>query len=176
MDATSLRKISDWIIDGARSAATPSQMMAECSERLVQAGLPLWRVGVFVRTLHPEIIGWSFIWKPGEEVQVGSVDFNFRATPEFRFSPLTVVFRDGVEVRADPRGPDSERFPILVDLRAEGVTDYLALPMMFMDRGASFLPASKNQHNRRLTHRSKHHLYSITTSASLRIGSSNARS
>jgi adenylate cyclase len=134
MDATSLRKISDWIIDGARSAATPNQMMAECCERLVQAGLPLWRVGVFVRTLHPEIIGWSFIWKPGEEVQVGSVDFNFRATPEFRFSPLAVVFQDGVEVRADPRGPDSERFPILVDLRAEGVTDYLALPMMFMDR------------------------------------------
>ena len=134
MDATSLRKISDWIIDGARSAATPSQMMAECSERLVQAGLPLWRVGVFVRTLHPEIIGWSFIWKPGEEVHVGTVDFNFRATPEFKFSPLAVVFRDGVEVRADPRGPDSERFPILVDLRAEGVTDYLALPLMFMDR------------------------------------------
>ena len=134
MDATSLRKISDWIIDGARSAATPSQMMAECSERLVQAGLPLWRVGVFVRTLHPEIIGWSFIWKPGEEVHVGTVDFNFRATPEFTFSPLAVVFRDGVEVRADPRGPDSERFPILVDLRAEGVTDYLALPLMFMDR------------------------------------------
>jgi hypothetical protein len=134
MDATSLRKVSDWIIDGARSAATPSQMMAECSERLVQAGLPLWRVGVFVRTLHPEIIGWSFIWKPGEEVHVGTVDFNFRATPEFTFSPLAVVFRDGVEVRADPRGPDSERFPILVDLRAEGVTDYLALPLMFMDR------------------------------------------
>ena len=134
MDATSLRKISDWIIDGARSAATPSQMMAECCERLVQAGLPLWRVGVFVRTLHPEIIGWSFIWKPGEVVQVGSVDFNFRATPEFTFSPLAVVFRDGVEVRADPRGRDSERFSILVDLRAEGVTDYLALPLMFMDR------------------------------------------
>ena len=94
MDATSLRKISDWIIDGARSAATPSQMMAECCERLVQAGLPLWRVGVFVRTLHPEIIGWSFIWKPGEEVHVGTVDFNFRATPEFTFSPLAVVFRD----------------------------------------------------------------------------------
>src|SRR5262252_6901704 len=93
MDAASLRKISDWIIDGARSAATPSQMMAECSERLVQAGLPLWRVGVFVRTLHPEIIGWSFIWKPGEEVHVGTVDFNFRATPEFTFSPLAVVFR-----------------------------------------------------------------------------------
>jgi len=54
------------------------------------------------------------------------------ATASATFSPLAVVFRDGVEVRADPRGPDSERFPILVDLRAERVTDYLALPLMFM--------------------------------------------
>src|SRR5262245_19922781 len=114
MDATSLRKISDWIIDGARSAATPSQMMAECSERLVQAGLPLWRVGVVVRTLQPELIGSSRIWEPGYESRVGTVDFNFRAPPEFSFGLLAVVLRDGVDVRADPRGPDSDRFPVLV--------------------------------------------------------------
>jgi adenylate cyclase len=112
----------------ARSAATPSQMMAECSERLVQAGLPLWRVGVFVRTLHPEIIGWSFIWKPGEEVHVGTVDFNFRATPEFTFSPLAVVFRDGVEVRADPRGSDSERFSSAEKRAARGLAIGLFRP------------------------------------------------
>ena len=58
----------------------------------------------------------------------------FVRRPSSRSAPLAVVFRDGVEVRADPHGPDSERFPILVDLRAEGVTDYLALPLMFMDR------------------------------------------
>jgi adenylate cyclase len=133
MDIPSLRKLSDWIIDGAPSAATPSRMMTEMCERLVQAGLPLWRIGVFVRTLHPDIIGRRFIWKAGEEVQFGTVDFNFRQTPEFKFSPLAVVFRDAVEVRADPQGTDSERFPILADLSAEGVTDYLAVPMMFMD-------------------------------------------
>jgi adenylate cyclase len=133
MDIPSLRKLCDWIIDGAPSAATPSRMMTEMCERLVQAGLPLWRIGVFVRTLHPDIIGRRFIWKAGEEVQFGTVDFNFRQTPEFKFSPLAVVFRDAVEVRADPQGTDSERFPILADLSAEGVTDYLAVPMMFMD-------------------------------------------
>jgi adenylate cyclase len=133
MDMPSLRKLCDWIIDGAPSAATPSRMMTEMCERLVQAGLPLWRIGVFVRTLHPDIIGRRFIWKRGEEVQFGTVDFNFRQTPEFKFSPLAVVFRDAIEVRADPQGTDSERFPILADLSAEGVTDYLAVPMMFMD-------------------------------------------
>jgi adenylate cyclase len=57
MNVAELQKITDWLIDGARSAASPTDMMAETCERLVQAGLPLWRVGVFVRTLHPDIYG-----------------------------------------------------------------------------------------------------------------------
>jgi adenylate cyclase len=63
MDAVELKAVIDWVIDGARSAALPSQMMAQSCERLVAAGLPLWRVGVFIRTLHPQIYGRNFIWK-----------------------------------------------------------------------------------------------------------------
>ena len=76
MDASKLRELTDWLIDGGRSATSPSRFMAETCERMVEAGLPLWRVGVFVRTLHPEIYGRNFIWKPGAEVEVGTVDFN----------------------------------------------------------------------------------------------------
>ena len=62
--------------------------------------MPLWRVGVFVRTLHPDIFGRNFIWKPGAEVEVGTVDFDILDTPEFKASPLAIVFREGNEVRA----------------------------------------------------------------------------
>jgi adenylate cyclase len=134
MNGSELQKTIHWLIDGARSAATPTQMMAECGDRLVKAGLPLWRVGVFIRTLHPDIFGRSFIWKPGSEVVVGAVDFDFQNSPEFVNSPLAIVFGEAIEVRANPEGPDSERFPILADMRAEGVTDYIALPLQFMDR------------------------------------------
>ncbi len=132
MDRVAFQKTIDWLIDGARSAATPSKMMAECCERLLDAGLPLWRVGVFLRTLHPDIFGRSFIWRLGAEVQIGSVDFDFQDSPEFRNSPLSIVFEKGIEVRAKP-DYDSERFPILQDLRGEGVTDYIAEPLVFMD-------------------------------------------
>ena len=74
MNATELQKIQNWLIDGAGLAASPHEMLAQACERFVQAGLPLWRVGVFIRTLHPEIFGRNFIWKPGEEVEVGTVD------------------------------------------------------------------------------------------------------
>jgi adenylate cyclase len=108
-------------------------MMAETCERLVAAGVPLWRVGVFVRTLHPDIYGRNFIWKPGAEVEIGSVDFGIQDAPEFRSSPLAIVFREGIEVRARPDDPESKRFPFIDELRADGVTDYIALPLIFID-------------------------------------------
>ncbi len=127
MLAAEIKRITDWLIDGGRSAPNPAKMMAETCERLVAAGVPLWRVGVFIRTLHPDIYGRNFIWKPGAEVEIGSVDFGIQDAPEFRSSPLAIVFREGIEVRARPDDPESKRFPIIDDMRAEGVTDYIAL-------------------------------------------------
>jgi adenylate cyclase len=133
MNASDLKQLIDWLIDGARSAASPTEMMARTCERLVEAGLPLYRVGVFVRTLHPDVFGRNFIWRPGAEVESNSVDFTILESEEFKLSPVIVNFREGLEVRARADDPQSSRFPIIEDLRGEGVTDYIALPLFFTD-------------------------------------------
>ena len=133
MDALNLQKLSEWLIDGARTAPSPPRMMAETCERLVAAGLPLWRVGIFVRTLHPDIIGRNLIWRQGAEVVVGTANYDMLGSPEFLSSPLAIVFREGREVRALLDGPDGKRFPLFDDLREEGVTDYIALPLVHID-------------------------------------------
>jgi adenylate cyclase len=128
-----MQKLIDWLIDGGRSAASPTRFMAETCERMVAAGLPLWRVGIFVRTLHPDIYGRNFIWKPGAEVEIGTVDYQILESPDFHTSPLIIVFQQGVEVRARIDDPASKRFPIVEELRAEGVTDYIAMPLPFIN-------------------------------------------
>jgi len=133
MNASHLQKLTEWLIDGARTAPSPPRMMAETCERLVAAGLPLWRVGIFIRTLHPDIIGRNLIWRPGEEVAVGSANYDTLNSPEFLNSPLAIVFREGREVRALLDGPDGKRFPLFDDLRKEGVTDYIAFPLVHID-------------------------------------------
>jgi adenylate cyclase len=133
MNASDLQKLAEWLIDGARTAPSPPRMMAETCERLVAAGLPLWRVGIFIRTLHPDIIGRNLIWRAGEEVVVGSANYDTLNSPEFLNSPLAIVFRQGREVRAQLDGPDGKRFPLFDDLRKEGVTDYIALPLAHID-------------------------------------------
>jgi len=130
MNTADLQKISEWLVDGARSASSPQQMVAEFCERLVQAGLPLWRVGFFVRTLHPDILGVNFIWRPGAEVVAGSADHSFADSPEYKNSPLAIVFGEAREVRYRLDDPETKRFPFFDDMRAEGVTDYIALPLL----------------------------------------------
>jgi adenylate cyclase len=133
MNASGLQEIIDWMVDGARSAATPTAMMKECCERLVQAGLPLWRVGVFVRTLHPNIFGRSFTWRPDTEVVVVVADFDARETPEFKRSPLAILYRTEQEVRYRLDDPASMAFPLFDDMRGEGITDYIAIPLRYVE-------------------------------------------
>jgi adenylate cyclase len=133
MNVSDLQDVTDWLIDGARSAISPPAMMAEACERLVAAGLPLWRVGVFVRTLHPDIFGVSFIWRHGGEVVVETADFDVMESDQYRSSPLSVLYSTGQEVRRRLSGHTGDNSPFLADMRQEGVTDYIALPVRFTD-------------------------------------------
>ena len=63
---TDVRGVIDWLVDGARSAPTPQDVLAEMGTRLVAAGMPLWRVNVFVRTLHPDLMGRRLRWEAGQ--------------------------------------------------------------------------------------------------------------
>jgi adenylate cyclase len=125
--------IADWLIDGARSSPLAPDILSELCERLTAAGIPLWRTGLFVRTLHPDVFGRNFIWKPGEAVTIGSVDFHIQDSPEFNSSPLAIVFRETQEIRCRVDDPESQKYPFIDDMRAEGVTDYIAMPLLFID-------------------------------------------
>src|SRR5438445_7685367 len=134
MPTHAIRAVVDWLIDGARSPPLPQQVLAQLSERLVACGIPLWRVAVFVRTLHPNVMGRRFLWRPDAEVESTEAPFEFLETQYFRDSPIARVYQTGAPIRrklADPDCPDD--FPVLADLRAEEVTDYLASPLVFTD-------------------------------------------
>jgi len=133
MNAPELQKIIDWLIDGARSAPTPVALMKETCERLLAAGVPLWRAGAFVQTLHPDVFGRSFIWRDGAEVVVNTASFDLPESPEFTRNPLAILYASGHEVRYRLDDPESKRFPFFDDMRAEGVTDYIATPLRFTD-------------------------------------------
>ena len=133
MDTSELENLTKWLMDGARSSPNPNRFLSEMCERLVKAGIPLYRVGAFVQTLHPDVLGRSFVWRPGQEVVVTAITFDTPDSPQFTNSPLAILYASGHEVRYRLDDPESRRFPFFDDMRAEGVTDYIALPLFFTD-------------------------------------------
>ena len=134
MPTNDIRPIVDWLVDGARSTMQAHEVLAELCERLVGCGIPLWRVAVFVRTLHPHIMGRRFVWRPGADVEVSDAPFDLLESAEFRGSPVAKVYASGMPIRrrlADADCPID--FSMLAELRNDGVTDYLASPLLFTD-------------------------------------------
>jgi adenylate cyclase len=133
MDASRLQNTIDWLMDGARSTRTPTALLQETCERIVGSGVPLSRGAAFVQSLHPDVFGRAFVWRPGAEVVVSEAGFDLPESSRFTQSPLAILYASGHEVRYRLNDPESLRFPLFDDLRAEGVTDYIALPLHFTD-------------------------------------------
>lgn len=128
------KSIVDWLADGARSAQRPEAVLADLCERLVQAGIPLWRVAVFVRTLHPQIMGRRFIWQAGADVTITEGPFDLLEADQFQSSPFLAVIKTGRTVRRRLTDANNQNeFSIYDDLRSQNATDYLANPLIFTD-------------------------------------------
>jgi adenylate cyclase len=127
--------VVDWLDGGAPPARLPQDVLMEFCRRLVALGVPLYRVGVFVRTLHPNVLGRGFIWQAERDaVEINEAAYEMLESEAFLKSPIRRVFADHVEIRrrlAEPGCPLD--FPILEDLVKEGVSDFLALPLRFLN-------------------------------------------
>ena len=134
MEPPDITSVTEWLIGGARSATPPEQMLSELCDRLTSCGIPLWRVEVFVRTLHPNVIGRRFRWQSDAGVDVKTTPFPPPDKAETRESLVGHVCNYGIPIsRQLFRAECPVDFPLLQELRDQGVTDFLASPLVFTD-------------------------------------------
>ncbi|MBL0897896.1 MAG: hypothetical protein IBJ17_04245, partial [Reyranella sp.] len=133
-DETSLRVYSDplarWFVTEAYRIADTAELVRATGERIVMAGLPLYRFAYFQRTLHPEFSGKGYFWRRGRGVEAGSVPHGFDQGAEYRDNPLPRVYAERRIIRYRLEGTAPEA-PVLRQLQSEGATDYVALPLFF---------------------------------------------
>lgn len=131
-DIRRVRDVLAWLVRGALSDVEATTVLDLLCARLTACGLPLWRAAVFVRTLHPDIMGRRFLWQEGEEVKISTASFEILDQPEFLASPVVHVYQTGENLRLTPGNAEqTARFPVLAELHEEGATDYLATPLIF---------------------------------------------
>lgn len=127
--------VHDWIENFGRSAGSVSSLIHEVGTRFQACGLPLARLSVIVRTLHPQIAVFGYTWN-GESGSMDefTADHQSQSRESYQRSPVRQIIEGSPGIRRRLLNPDCPRdFPILEELAADGVTDYLILPVPFSD-------------------------------------------
>ena len=123
-----------WFVTEAYRIVDTAELVAAAGEQRVLAGIPLYRLAYFQLTLHPEFAGKGYVWRRGKGVEVGirahADDRSDKQDAEYRDNPLPVVFEQQKTVRVRLQQVEPEA-PLLKELKAEGATDYVALPLIF---------------------------------------------
>lgn len=127
--------VIDWMLGEGRQ--TDHDMKAfgrSLAERIAIAGIPITRFFWGVRTLHPLVGATGYIWQRerGEIVQ-RAVSWDETNSDEFQRSPILLPVASGKPFRCRLDGTEPLDHPILEELRDEGLTEYLALAMTFVD-------------------------------------------
>ncbi|MDK1491568.1 adenylate/guanylate cyclase domain-containing protein [Sinorhizobium sp. 7-81] len=96
-------ELIEWLVGDESHELDDAGLAAGFGRRLRAAGLPIDRLTLNLRTLHPEILGRSVAWAPNEAVEIRDREHGTEISPGFAGSPLRRVMetRKPVIVRLD---------------------------------------------------------------------------
>lgn len=105
-----------------------SRLATVCSE----ADPQIMQITLLIRTLHPQLHGYLYIYKKDEPIEKIILDQKMLAAETFLKSPLKPVLDRLGGVRCVLKdGQMLDEFPVLKEFKSKGVTDYCALPLTF---------------------------------------------
>jgi adenylate cyclase len=133
MDKDEFAKLSAWITEAGLAGQSESAILAGFCEREVALGLPLARALVLIDTLHPIYEGRAFRWTRAQKettlTEYGRSDDDLS---RWQRSPFHLLEEsDEPLLRRRLTVETESEFSIFPELRADGMTDYVAIANRF---------------------------------------------
>jgi adenylate cyclase len=126
----------DWLVLESGRERFLERLFATLCTKLLEDGLPIARSTLHLRTLHPQFFGARLVWRPGtEEAEIGFFGHGTVTEKRYLDSPVRALYEgaEAIHQRLDLAAPAPREYPVYAELRAEGMTDYVAMPMTFTD-------------------------------------------
>lgn len=123
----------DWIMREAWLCKSAEELTEAIAHKLNEDGIAVSRISVMIWSLHPMIAGKNYVWsKQSDTIETYTPSHDILNHPSFANSPLRHVANGLGGVRQSFLGEREEfKFAIMDDLKAEGATDYVAMPLHF---------------------------------------------
>jgi adenylate cyclase len=126
--------IAGWLLGEAWQIDAADRLVDAFCRRLREIGVPISRMTVIVPTLHPQVFATVFVWREDSGVRTVYEPHDILAQPKFKASPFALILRGAGGVRRMLERSDVKLdFPVVSELKAEGATDYVAMPFRFAD-------------------------------------------
>jgi len=146
MPEWSIAPVIDWLLHKGRLLGTPQAVVGELCARLREAGMPLDRVGFFFWTLHPQYFGVAMFWD-GREVKVAHGTRDLISSDTYRKSPAAAIRNGERAIRRQLERADCPLdWPVLEELKAEGVTDYVMVEVVFGNGSRNSVSLATRKH------------------------------
>ena len=133
MDNDQFADLAAWITEAGLAGQSESAILAGFCERALAFGLPLARATVLVDTLHPIYEGRAFSWKRDKkETALTEYGRTREYLDRWQRSPFYRLEESGEPLLRRRLTTETEaEFPIFADLRAAGMTEYVAMANRF---------------------------------------------
>ncbi|MEM7271181.1 MAG: adenylate/guanylate cyclase domain-containing protein, partial [Pseudomonadota bacterium] len=130
-DVVDVEALERWLIRDAPRIGEVIELIERFFWGCVKVGFPLDRASIHVGTLHPQLAGYAWNWMASDQILDNViVAIGARSEDAFKRNPLALVFENGQRVRCDPQDSETAaRFPLMAELGAQGLTDYIARPV-----------------------------------------------
>ena len=136
-----------WLVREGMKINNPRRFVDELCARLLAADVPIWRFGSYISTLHPEAYGDVYLWtREAGRAEHIVASHAVTETEEYQQSPLHEARHTGQPFRARLTGPGARLdYPLLVELKSKGGTDYLAIPYRFTDGSTHYFTLASDR-------------------------------
>jgi adenylate cyclase len=128
-------RLLDWLLFEVGNTSNLAEFLDQLGERLRSADFAIWRITLLIPTLHPEQRAYNFIWTEGGETAVTPRAHGIERSDTFLASPLRLASESGKTLRRRLDRPQPD-LPMLDELRAQGATDYVIMPLHLLLRTA----------------------------------------
>jgi len=133
VEVRTLSGLARWLIDAARAQTPLETVFPDLCHELVRRGLPIWRCQLGLEVLHPEQSGWMLVWIDKTLSQRDAKRADVLNAPMYLNSPTRIVDDTGQTFRRF-MGDQEQDMPLLEELRLQGATDYVMIPLPFIDK------------------------------------------
>lgn len=125
--------LSSWLLTTGWAFNSMSELVEGFARQLLEEGIPVTRLRVTLRTLHPQLVGVTYTWqRDKKEIEKFEAPHSILASDQYLKSPYAGIFEGAGGMRRRLDIPDAEyEFPILKELHDQGATDYVAVPFHF---------------------------------------------